>query len=207
MRWELPYVVLRVQVHPLWVVQTCDLLVGVDSCQDTADISLKRAKRQQFSFVFCFVFVYFLFSPTSLCFKHAHLTCIQKVTVVQTHNKLSERPQSKIGKRMYFKQPCVDINLDWRIREHSRGRSDCGGDEWQITRLLLESWGQTSAIKGGWLDFNVELFALQQSLALYLSGLKFKKTPVSRSSVMSRYPVWALCVLSYESVPKDTYTH
>lgn len=34
--------VFGVQVHPLRVVHTRDLLVGVDRCQDTADISLRE---------------------------------------------------------------------------------------------------------------------------------------------------------------------
>lgn len=41
---ELPYVVLGVQVHPLRVVQARDLLVGVDGCQDAANISLKKSQ-------------------------------------------------------------------------------------------------------------------------------------------------------------------
>lgn len=39
-RGELPQMVLGVQLHPIGVVQPRDLLVGVHSCQDAADICL-----------------------------------------------------------------------------------------------------------------------------------------------------------------------
>lgn len=37
--------VLGVQVHPLEVIQARDLLVGVHSCQNAANISLKVAEK------------------------------------------------------------------------------------------------------------------------------------------------------------------
>lgn len=40
-RGELPQMVLGVQVHPIEVIQTRDLLVGVHSCQNAADICLQ----------------------------------------------------------------------------------------------------------------------------------------------------------------------
>lgn len=39
-RRELPQMVLGVQVHPVEVIQTRDLLVGVHSCQNAANICL-----------------------------------------------------------------------------------------------------------------------------------------------------------------------
>lgn len=36
--------VLGVQIHPLYVIQPWDLLVGVHSCQNAANISLKKGK-------------------------------------------------------------------------------------------------------------------------------------------------------------------
>lgn len=48
--WQLPYMVLGVKVHPLWVIQTWNLLVGVDGSQDAADVSLKPDKMRQFRF-------------------------------------------------------------------------------------------------------------------------------------------------------------
>lgn len=42
--WELPKMVLGVQIHPLYVIQPWDLLVGVHSCQNAANISLKKGK-------------------------------------------------------------------------------------------------------------------------------------------------------------------
>lgn len=39
-RRELPQMVLGVQVHPVEVIQTWDLLVGVHSCQNAANICL-----------------------------------------------------------------------------------------------------------------------------------------------------------------------
>lgn len=39
--------VLGVQIDPLGVVQTRDLLVGVDGCQDAPDISLKKSKKKR----------------------------------------------------------------------------------------------------------------------------------------------------------------
>lgn len=43
MRRQLTQLVLGVQVHPLRVVQTWDLLVRVDGRQDAADVCLKSA--------------------------------------------------------------------------------------------------------------------------------------------------------------------
>lgn len=40
-RWKLSQMVLGVQVHPLQVVHSRNLLVGVHGCQDAADISLR----------------------------------------------------------------------------------------------------------------------------------------------------------------------
>lgn len=57
---EFPQMVLGVQVHPLQVIQTRDLLVWVDSCQDAADVSLKTAKERHFRFSVCIIFPFFL---------------------------------------------------------------------------------------------------------------------------------------------------
>ncbi len=57
---KLPQVVLGVQVHPLWVIQTWDLLVRVDGCQDAADISLRTEKKRHVRSCFSVTFGHFV---------------------------------------------------------------------------------------------------------------------------------------------------
>ncbi len=72
--------VLGVQVHPLRVIHTRDLLVGVDGCQDAADISLKQSSSDTSEsvsvsfpfglFSFCLFASFFLYFSFVVLFTH-----------------------------------------------------------------------------------------------------------------------------------------